>query len=75
MQIRFLQTVASDNAFAPFVAGQVIDVPAPSPYLLSLLDGVRAEAVSIDDMERAVEPAPVRSEPVRKGKRDRRVVV
>jgi uncharacterized phiE125 gp8 family phage protein len=38
------------------MAGQVISVTAPSPFLLSLLDGVHAEAVPTDDTERAVEP-------------------
>jgi hypothetical protein len=54
MTIRFLQTVASENPEFPFMAGQVIDVPAPSAFLLGLVDGVRAEAVKTDNTERAV---------------------
>jgi hypothetical protein len=54
MTIRFLQTVASENPAFPFQAGQVIDVPAPSGYLLSLCDGIRAEVVRTDDTEHAV---------------------
>jgi hypothetical protein len=54
MTIRFLQTVQSENPAFPFMAGQVIHVPAPSPFLLGLVDGVRAEAVKTDSVERAV---------------------
>jgi hypothetical protein len=72
MTIRFLQTVESENPGFPFMAGQVITVPAPSPYLLSLLDGVRAEVVPTDDTERAVVPALEQPEPVTvKGRRTR----
>lgn len=70
MRIRFLQTCASENPEYPFTAGQVIDVPAPSAFLLDLLDGVRAEAVPTDDTERAVAVAVEQPEPVcRKGRR------
>jgi hypothetical protein len=54
MTIRFLQTCQSENPAFPFMAGQVIHVPAPSAFLLGLVDGVRAEAVKTDDTERAV---------------------
>jgi hypothetical protein len=74
MVIRFLQTVASENPDYPFMAGQVITVTCPSPWLLSLVDGIRAEAVPTDETERAIEPLPQRSEPVRgKGRRASRV--
>ena len=63
MIIRFLQTIASENPAFPFQPGQVISVAAPSEYLLSLLDGVHAEAVKPDLMERAVEPETERPEP------------
>jgi hypothetical protein len=52
--IRFLQTCQSENPAFPFMAGQVISVPVPSAFLLSLVDGVRAEAVKVDNTERAV---------------------
>jgi hypothetical protein len=68
--IRFLQTVASDNPEFPFQAGQVITVERPSAYLLSLLDGVQAEVVPVDDTERAVEQVAEQPEPARvKGRR------
>jgi hypothetical protein len=54
MRIRFLQTTRSENPNFPFQAGQVIDVPAPSPFLLSLLDGVRAEVIKDTEPEYAV---------------------
>lgn len=62
MQIRFLQTTPSENADYPFTAGQVITVSVPSPFLLSLCDGIRAELVrdageeyaAIEPSERAV---------------------
>jgi hypothetical protein len=63
MTIRFLQTVASENPSFPFQAGQVINVPAPSGYLLSLCDGVRAEVVRTDDTERAVQAPAEQPEP------------
>lgn len=66
MTIRFLQSVPSENPNFPFQPGQVITVPAPSDYLLSLLDGIRAEVVPTDDTERAIEPDPSRSEPRRR---------
>jgi len=70
MLIRFLQTVASENPDFPFMAGQVIAIPVPSPYLLGLLDGIHAEAVATDDTERAVMPTPTQPEPTRrKGRR------
>lgn len=55
MQIRFLQTTDSGTPGFPFEAGQVIDVAEPSDYLLSLLDGVRAEAIRQDGtLEQAI---------------------
>ena len=68
MQIRFLQTCASESPDFPFMAGQVITVPVPSPFLLSLLDGVRAEAVKAED-ERAVAPEQEMPEPQKRGRR------
>jgi hypothetical protein len=65
MTIRFLQTVQSENSDFPFMAGQVISVTAPSPFLLSLVDGVRAEAVKAED-ERAVMQQDETPEPSRK---------
>jgi len=55
MTIRFLQSLA------PYSAGQVIHVEHPSPQLLDLLDGVRAEVVrEADQPELAVARAPKR---------------
>jgi hypothetical protein len=71
MTIRFLQTCESERPGMPFMAGQTITVDAPSPFLLSLLDGVRAEVVRTDNAERAVEPAAETPEPV-ETKRGRR---
>lgn len=72
MRIRFLQTVPSENPDYPFMAGQEIDLPAPSAFFLQLLDGVRAEVVPVDLTERAVEPDQTQPEPVRvKGRRRR----
>lgn len=72
MMIRFLQTVSSENPEFPFHAGQVISVACPSPYLLSLIDGEHAEALTMDDTERAVSPEVTVPEPVRKrGRRAR----
>ena len=72
MRIRILQTVASEVPDMPFIAGQVLDVPAPSSYLLSLLDGIRAEAIPTDETERAVleiaQPEPVRQKGRRRGR-------
>lgn len=65
MVIRFLQTVASENPDYPFHAGQVITVACPSPYLLSLVDGIRAEAIPTDSTERAIMPTPQQPEPIR----------
>ena len=58
MTIRFLQATPSDSPDHPFQAGQVISVAEPSPYLLSLLDGVRAVAVKDTEPEMAVAVAP-----------------
>ncbi len=70
MRIRFLQTVASENPYVPFQAGQVIEVTDPSPYLLSLLDGERAELVRLDETERAIAVDATVPEPARpKGRR------
>ncbi len=71
MTIRFLQTTPSENPDYPFQAGQIITVAAPSEFLLSLLDGVRAEAVPMDILERAVEQDTARPEPHRKKGRRR----
>ena len=65
MQIRFLQTTPSENPDFPFLAGQVINVTAPTRFLLSLVDGVRAEVVRTDETERAIEEPPAVPEPVR----------
>jgi hypothetical protein len=70
--IRFLQTVPSENPDYPFTAGQVITVAAPSPFLLSLLDGVRAEVVKGLDEQLAIEPAGETPEPEPQPKRGRR---
>lgn len=72
MTIRFLQTTPSEIPNVPFMAGQVINVPVPSLYLRSLIDGVRAELVRSDETERAVEPTHEQPEPVAV-KRSRRV--
>jgi hypothetical protein len=51
--IRFLQ------ALAPYSAGQTITVEQPSPWMLGLLDGVRAEVVrDMSEPEMAVARAP-----------------
>lgn len=72
MKIRFLEAVQSEHPEYPFGAGQVIDVACPSPYLQSLLDDGRAEAVPTDDdSEFAVELIAERPEPMRKKGRDR----
>jgi hypothetical protein len=68
MTIRFLQTTPSDSPEHPFQPGQVISVATPSPYLLSLIDGVRAEAVRDTEPEMAVATAP------RKRGRPRKVI-
>jgi hypothetical protein len=65
VRIRFLQTCPSDCPDAPFQAGQVIDIADPSPDLLRLVDGVRAEVVPSDPIEQAVAPDLTRSEPER----------
>jgi hypothetical protein len=72
MTIRFLQTCASEHPEFPFMAGQIISVTAPSPFLLSLLDGVRAEAVRTDETERAVVETRETPEPVKRGRRAKR---
>lgn len=56
MQIRFLQTVASENPAFPFQPGQVITVASPGPFLQRVLDSGAAEIVRIDETERAIEP-------------------
>lgn len=74
MTIRFLQTVPSEHPEYPFMAGQVISVTAPSPFLLELLDGVRAEIVKglEPPEEQAVAPDGERPEPERPRRRGRR---
>ena len=72
MQIRFLQTVASENPNFPFVAGQLVTTTAPSEYLLSLIDGVRAIVIRSDDTERAIAPDDEQPEPKRKRGRPKR---
>jgi hypothetical protein len=74
MVIRFLQTVPSENPDYPFMAGQVIAVACPSTFLLSLLDGKRAEVVRTDATERAIEPPIERAEPKAQRGRKRRAV-
>ena len=71
MQIKFLQTVPSETANVPFLAGQTIRVEMPNAYLLSLIDGVRAVAIPSDETERAVAPVDERPEPKRKRGRAR----
>jgi hypothetical protein len=58
----------------PFMAGQVIAVACPSKFLLSLLDGKRAEVVRTDETERAIEPPIERAEPKAQRGRKRRAV-
>ena len=71
MQIRFLQTVPSENPDFPFQAGQLVTTTAPSTYLLSLIDGIRAIVVRSDDTERAVARTDEQPEPARKRGRRR----
>lgn len=71
MVIRFLQTCESENPEYPFQVGQVITVACPSPYLLSLVDGIRAEAVPTDSTERAIMQPSQQPEPPRKKGRSR----
>jgi hypothetical protein len=54
------------------MAGQVISTTAPSPFLLDLLDGVRAEVVKDED-ERAVAPETEQPEPAKRRKRRKHV--
>jgi hypothetical protein len=70
MTIRFLQTAQSENPDFPFMAGQVIEVPAPSPLIQQALRGGLAEIVRADD-ERAEAPAVESTEPVRRKGRKR----
>ena len=73
MVIRFLQTCPSGDPEYPFMAGQMIEVYAPPPFLLELLDGVRAEVVrTAEPIEVAVQPAydvPERRRRVKRGSR------
>ena len=71
MQIRFLQTVPSENPSFPFIAGQTITVTQPSRFILNLIDGVRAIVVRADDTERAVAPDAEQPEPTEKRGRKR----
>lgn len=66
MTIRFLQTTPSPVASAPFMAGQIIHVDQPEQWMLDLIDGVRAEAVTDVEPERAIAQEPVRK--ARKGR-------
>ena len=66
MVIRFLQTTPSENPDFPFQAGQIISVTAPTRFLLSLIDGIHAEVVRTDDIERAIEEPVAVPEPVRR---------
>lgn len=68
MTIRFLQTCASEVRGVPFMAGQVITTTAPSAFLLTLVDGVRAEAVKAED-ERAVAVEAETPEPKKRGRK------
>lgn len=65
MQIRFLQTCPSENPNYPFLAGQLVTTTAPSEFLLSLVDGVRAVMVRTDHTERAIAPEADQPEPVK----------
>lgn len=71
MKIRFLQTVASENPDLPFQPGQIIQVETPSPYMLSLLDGLQAEILRTDESEQAIELEQEQPEPVRRRGRPR----
>jgi hypothetical protein len=64
MVIRFLQTCPSESPDYPFVTGQVISVPAPSPLLLGYLRDGRAEPLKVED-ERAVVDEAETPEPVK----------
>jgi hypothetical protein len=68
MQIRFLQTCASDNPDYPFMAGQVIDVPALSRLLQSHVFTGLAEFVREDETECAVVVAAEVPEPKKRGR-------
>jgi hypothetical protein len=68
--IRFLQTVPSEHPDFPFMPGQVINVPAPSPSMQQALRGGLAEIVRAED-ERAEAPAVESPEPVRRKGRKR----
>jgi hypothetical protein len=73
MTIRFLQTVPSGNPNFPFQAGQIITIDDPAPFM-HLLDGVRAEVVSTDTTERAIEPDAEQPEPAKvKGRKRERL--
>jgi hypothetical protein len=66
VKIRFLVTTASSRPEYPFRAGQVINVPQPTPEMLAWLtpesDGtVRAEVVPEEAPEAAVLPEPERA--------------
>ena len=74
MQIRFLQTVPSENPNFPFVAGQTITVTEPSRFMLDLIDGVRAIVIRSDDTERAIAPDDEQPEPKRKRGRPKRAL-
>lgn len=60
MIIRFLQTTPSESPDHPFLAGQVIFVETPTPFLVGLLDGVRAQVVKDPEVEHATVQAPRR---------------
>lgn len=61
MKIRFLRTTPSGVEGFPFQAGQIIDVPAPTPDQLAWLDGVQAEALKEVEPETAVVRDPERA--------------
>jgi len=64
VKIRFLEMVDSGVDGFPFMPGQIIDVAKPSPWLLSYLDGVRAERLDETVTEEvAVAPTLETSEP------------
>lgn len=74
MKIRFLVTTASASPDFPFRAGQIIDVPHPTPEMLAWLkplpDGTkRAEVFDAEPIEAAVTPEPERAVQPKAGKR------
>lgn len=69
MRIRILQMLDSGVDGCPFMPGQVIDVANPAPWLLSYLDGEKAEVLRADEPELAVASAAPERAVQRKAKR------